>query len=68
MMMETIRRFCLCDGVVSLSECGNMFTKAFSNHTRCIMNPISISLTEKTGYESHELIWCGRLSPEKQSE
>lgn len=70
MALELIWRFRLSDGVVTLSECDDMYAKSFTNHSRSIMNPFTVLIDGAKAADcgNHNLIWCGRLASEKQPE
>ena len=63
-----IDRYGIADGVTVLSECDREYVSAFNVNTRCIINPFVYipKDTKNSIYEKNTIVWCGRLSSEKQ--
>lgn len=63
-----IYKYMTCDGVVTLSDCDKLFVSSFNNHVEYIVNPIAFNPKEipTSTYNKNTIVWCGRISWEKQ--
>lgn len=66
--MELTLKYQLCDGVVALSACDELYIKCFNNNVRHIVNPIAFNPDQlpNSCYRPNTLVWCGRFAPEKR--
>lgn len=66
--LELTYKYQLCDGVVALSNCDQLYIKCFNNNVKYIVNPLSFEPDKipNSSYEPNTLIWCSRIAVEKR--
>lgn len=67
-VLELSYKYQLCDGVVALSSCDELYIKCFNANAQHIVNPLAFKpeLLPKSSYEANTILWCARISEEKQ--
>ena len=61
------KEYSLADSIITLSNCDKRFWGSVNPHTYMIPNPCQFKAGEERSiFENKEILWVGRISPEKQ--